>query len=414
MRRQLTLEQSSAIATTLTRDPAKDLTIAFHEAIVKISEIFTAFTVRDFTSVWVIRQPGFRWDKDKDKIFYSLTKLEGTRKGFWVLKAPVSEAPVSEAPVCELPLVEEQTAPVSELPLVEEKAAPKRAPENLTRPWMQEAVRGGLHLRIARSIKKKFPTEDIDDLTSEVGELMLTWGERGLCDTFLRNNKPPSLSILAVWAEQKIRQRVYHDGTDALHREFRGLRTQTEIRKRKQLCMEDLILEQGLKADPDALKTVWVIQDEKPQVVIVAPEPAEVPQDESCKLSLAREFIQAKRKRSPERFARVFDHIKAGTPKAEVALIEGCSELTVSHLFQKVRGDLKEGSQFLGVALLLLRKISEEPFSTLQEIQEENSNLEPRKIEQALEVLLKGEFISEKQGRSFLATEAGRLLGQEA
>lgn len=400
MRRQLTLEQSSAIASSLTQDPATDLRSSFLEALEKISNFFPLFTMRDFSSVWGLYQPNFTWGKHKAKVFYSLVRKNETRKGFWALN-PLSAPSGVEDPACKTESLE--TSETSEQPT-----------ENLTRPWMQEAIREKLHIRVARSLKKKFPTEDLDDLTSEVGELMLTWGERGLCDAFLRNNKPPNLSILSIWAEQKIRQRVYHDGTDALHREIRGLRTQAEIRKRKALSMEDLILDQGLKMDPNAPKTVWVIQDDKPQVVVLAQDPMEVPPDESYKLSLAREYIQLKRKRSPERFVRVFDYIKAGTSKTEVALIEGCSELTVSHLFQKVRQDLKEGSQFLGVALLLLRKISEEPFSTLAEIQEENSNLEPLKIKQALEILLKRELISEKQGRSFLATEAGRLLGQQA
>jgi hypothetical protein len=400
MRRQLTPEQSEKIASSLTLPPDVDLGLAFKEAMVKISGIQPAFTVRDFTSVWLLRQPGFRWDKDKDKIFYGLVLLDG-RKGFWVLK----QAPALEEDLPPAEVEEEES-------LLEGEAL---SGENLTRPWIQEALKRNEHVHIAQVIKKKFPHERKEELASDVSELMLTWGERGLCDAFLRRNKPPTRAILAIWAEQKIRQRVYKDGTDALHREIRGLRTQTEIRKRKELSMDDLILEQGLKPDPNSPKTVWVIQEGgERQCVVVAPEPEEAPQDQSQKLDLVRAFILAKRKRSPERYARVFDHLQAGTPKGEIALLEGCSELKVSHLTNKVRGDLRESSKFLSVALLLLRKISEEPFSTLEEIQEENPALEAAKIEQAIEVLLKGDLISEKQGRSFLVTEAGRLLGQEA
>ena len=402
MRRQLTPEQSEKIAYSLTLPPDQDLGLAFKEAMVKISALHPAFTVRDFTSVWSIRQPGFRWDKDKDKVFYGLVLLDG-RKGYWVLKQD-SNAPLEAA-----------TSPAEVAPEEPALEADPLSGENLTRPWIQEALKRNEHYHIAQVIKKKFPYETVEELASDVSELMLLWGERGLCDAFLRRNKPPTRAILAIWAEQKIRQRVYKDGTDALHREFRGLRTQTEIRKRKELSMEDLILEQGLKSDPYSPKTVWVIQEGgERQCVIVAPEPEGAPQDQTRKLELVRAFIQAKRKRSPERYARFFDHLQAGTPKGEIALLEGCSELKVSHLTNKVRGDLRESSKFLSVALLLLKKISEEPFSTLEEIQEENPALEAAKIEQAIEVLLKGDLISEKQGRSFLVTEAGRLLDQEA
>lgn len=395
MRRQLTQEQSSAIAADLTFDPRENLVEAFQEALEKITAIYPQFTMRDWTSVWNARHPGFQWDKSKSKSFNFLVKAEGSKKGFWVMSGGSCVEAVEASREREV------------------KQAPDE--ENLTKPWMMQALNDGLHKKIALSVKKKFPQESLEDLASDVSELMMLWGQRGQCDEFLKRGKPPTVAILAVWSEQKIRQRTYKDATDALQREFRSLRTQTEIRKRREKNMEDLILDQGLTIDPNSLKTIWVIrEDETREVVIVAPEPEEDSFfSESPKLDLLRNFVRIKRKRSPDRYARVFDHIKAGTPKGEVALLEGCSELTVSHLVQKVREDLKEGSKFLSVALMLLKKISEEPFSTLDEIKQDNSGLEDSKIEQALKALLLGDLISEKQGRSFQATKAGLVLSGE-
>ncbi len=394
MRRQLTQEQSSAIAADLTFDPKENLVEAFQEALEKISAIYPQFTMRDWTSVWSARHPGFQWDKNKSKSFNFLIKPEGSKKGFWVL----SGGSCIEA-------VEAVRG---------QKATQAPDQENLTLPWMNEVLSQGMHKKIALRIKKKFPQETFEELASDISELMMLWGQRGQCDEFLKRGKPPTVAILAVWSEQKIRQRTYKDATDALHREFRGLRTQTEIRKRREKNMEDLILDQGLTIDPNSPKVWEVREDETRETVVIAPEPEEDPfEDNDRKMNLLRDFIRVKRKRSPDRYARVFDHIKAGTPKGEVAMLEGCSELTVSHLVQKVREDLKEGSKFLSVALMLLKKISEEPFSTLDEIKQENSGLEDSKIEQALEALLLGDLISERQGRSFQATKAGLVLSGE-
>ena len=408
MRRQLSPEQSSQIVSSSTLDPNADLTGALKEVLSGISEIYPAFSMRDCSSIWNIRAPGFVWDAQKNKIFYGLVSAL-PEKGFWSINfqpSPVMEAPTS------------MTSQVPQRSTAE--PVPEESPEvveNLTDPWMREAINQGLDKRVAASIKKFFPQETWEDLLSEVGTLLSEWGKKGLCDSYIKRGQPPTVAILAVWAAQKVRQRIYGDATDALNREYKGLRTQTEMRKRRELKMEDLILEEGMKADPSAPQTVWVIrEDDTREIVVVSPEAEEeaLPEETEKKLSLIRNYIRVKRKRSPDRYARVFDFIKKGTPKGEAAVLEGCSVLTISHLYQKVREDLKEAPKVLGIVLRLLKKISDEPYSTLEEIQEENSTLEEEKISEALEVLLLGDLIREAKGKSFFPTEAGILLGEDA
>ena len=407
MRRQLSSEQSSQIASSLTLDPHVNLVEALKETLSEIYKIYPAFTMRDFSSVWNLRAPGFQWDPQKNKLFYGLVKVL-PEKGFWDLNfqpSPVQEVSVPpSSPVTVSPEILTPEIPTPEVV------------ENLTEPWMREAINQGLDKRVTASIKKFFPQETWEDLLSEVGTLLSEWGHKGLCDSYIKSGKPPTVAILAVWAAQKVRQRVYGDAKDALNREYKGLRTQTEMRKRRELKMEDLILEEGMKSDPSAPPTVWVIrEDETREIVVVSPEAEEeaLPEETEKKLSLIRNYIRVKRKRSPDRYARVFDFIKKGTPKQEAAVLEGCSVLTISHLYQKVREDLKEAPKVLGIVLRLLKKISEEPYSTLEEIREENSALEEEKISEALEVLLLGDLIREAKGKSFFPTEAGILLGED-
>ena len=410
MRRQLSPEQSLKIASSSTLDPNADLTGALKEVLSGISQIYPAFSMRDFSSVWNIRAPGFVWDAQKNKLFYSLIETL-PEKGFWSrnFQASSENLLVQEAPLSSpvLPEILPEIISGGESPEVK---------ENLTRPWMEAAIKQGLDKRVTACIKKKFPQESWEDLLSEVGLLLSLWGEKGLCDSYIKSGKPPTVAILSVWAAQKVRQRVYADATDALNRENKGLRTQTEMRKRKELKMEDLILEEGMKSDPSAPQTVWVIrEDDTREVIVVSPEAQEelLPAETENKLTLIRNYIRVKRKRSSDRYARVFDFIKKGTPKQEAAVLEGCSVLTISHLYQKVREDLKEAPKVLGIVLRLLKKISEEPYLTLGEIQEENSTLEEEKISEALEVLLLGDLIREAKGKSFFPTEAGILLGED-
>ncbi len=393
MRRQLSPEQSSHIASSLALDPNDDLSGALKEALTGITEIFPAFTMRDFSSVWNLKHPGFTWDKNKNKVLYETMKPLPT-KGFWELSFLIEESPKAET----LPLVDAQE-------------------ENLTRPWMQEAFKKDLHKKVTANIKKKFPQESWEEILSEVSALMMEWGEKGLCDRYIKKGNPPTVAILSVWAAQKIRQRVYGDAMDSLQREYRGLRTQTEMRKRREKNMEDFILEEGMKSDPNAPKTVWILrEDNTSEMVVVSPEEEQevLPEELEKKLSMVRNYIRVKRKRSPDRYARVFDFLKKGTPKREAAVIEGCSELTISHLYQKVREDLKEAPKVLGIAFLLMKKIAEEPFSTLDEIREENSGFEIEDISNAIGVLLLGDLISEAKGNSYFPTEAGKVLSSEA
>lgn len=415
MRRQLSPEQSLEIASSSTLDPNADLTGALKEVLSGISQIYPAFTMRDVSSAWNLRAPGFVWDPQKNKLFYGLVKVR-PEKGFWSLnfQASSENSLVQEAPRSSPVLPEFLSS--EESPEVKEILSSPEVKENLTRPWMREAIKQGLDKRVTASIKRKFPQESWEDLLSEVGLLLSLWGERGLCDSYIKRGKPPTVAILAVWAAQKVRQRVYADATDALNREYKGLRTQTEMRKRRELKMEDLILEEGTKADSSAPQTVWVIrEDDTREVIVVSPEVEEeaLPAETEKKLTLIRDYIRVKRKRSSDRYARVFDFLKKGIPKQEAAVLEGCSVLTISHLYQKVREDLKEAPKVLGIVLLLLKKISEEPYLTLGEIKEENSSLEEEKISEALEVLLLGDLIREAKGKSFFPTEAGILLGEE-
>ena len=91
MRRQLSQHESEQIASSLSVDPNENGVGALQEALTKISEIYPVFTIRDFTSVWNLRHPDFKMDKNLQKSFGSMLRLEGNRKGFWVLSSSTGD-----------------------------------------------------------------------------------------------------------------------------------------------------------------------------------------------------------------------------------------------------------------------------------------------------------------------------------
>ncbi len=131
------------------------------------------------------------------------------------------------------------------------------------------------------------------------------------------------------------------------------------------------------------------------------------------------------RGRAADRYARIFDRLMSGCPKEEAAVLEGVSELRVSHLYQRVRDDMKRAPLLMQVSLQVLRLISEEPYSTLDELDEQVEELVPEvatseddttsevrkkqqaELHKALRLLVMRGLATEAKGCSYAPTEAG-------
>jgi hypothetical protein len=364
-----------------------------------------AFSRRDLTAILL----GAGLDKQTvsyNKGYYDILDVIHARaskaemRGWWIL--PVVEEPVVEEPVVEEPVVE--AAPEPEAPKV---AAPPTP--TLTMTWFEQQMREkNLDGRCARLLARHRPHEDEDDLLSHVNFWFAKWGASGQCDSYIEAGKAPSISILVHWLDHKWSHDEYHRAKDALYRES-GKRTQSEIRHRRFLGQEDYVSPGAEKADPEAPSVVWKGSDEdgtldRDYTNGEEEEPLAAILDAQA-LDLVRDLIRANKSRdlAADRYVRFAEHMFAGRSKEETAAIEGCSELRVTHLFQRVRDDLREAPVLLQVAMKVLDLVAEEPYSTQDEIAEEIPD-----AERALKLLALRGLVEEGSGQSFISTAAGR------
>jgi len=298
----------------------------------------------------------------------------------------------------------------------EKKVVPRSGEPTETFKWFERQMRDfALDRKVAALLSRKFHREDYDDLLSEVHLWFTKWSNKGTCDQYILDGKPPTVTILTVWVGQKIIHRMARDGQDALRRETMGSRTQLEVQSRRD--GSDYISEKARKMDPNAPRAIWVGDGEGDGLhrEFIAPEEVLVDLTEifeEGELSLVRDIVRVRRRRAADRYARFFDHLMNRTSKEEAASLEGVSELRVTHLYQRVRDDLRDAPILIEVALKVLDIITAEPYSTLKEIEVDvippQISGVPADLKQALSLLVMRGLATEAQGSSYAPTEAGR------
>lgn len=305
--------------------------------------------------------------------------------------------------------------------LTEEGVARARAIESdfvkakplTTAEWFEHQIRNkALARRCAYLMKRNHPDEDLQVLFSHVGFWFAKWGAAGYCDEKIADGYPPTVTILTKWLEHKWRHQDYRRAKDALHREV-GKRTQSEVRHKQDHGLDDYVTPDALLRSSDAPEVVYQRGDEDGQsqpirdFVDEGVDPLSSRYQDDYK-GLARDVITVLRARNPKRYVRMFDHWIEGRSKEEVSEIEECSELRVSHLYQRVRNDLRKAPVLIETALKVLAHVADEPWSTdseiAQEIQEVRSKSDRQKV---LNLLRLRGLISEGKGSSFAPTEAG-------
>ena len=254
---------------------------------------------------------------------------------------------------------------------------------------------------VAALLKRQFPREDFESLLSEVNLWVAIWGKNGTCDAYIKNGKPPSASILKVWVSQKLSHRMYRDGKDALRRECMGSRTQMEVRKRKE--DPSFVHPQTLMADSNAPEVVHVGRGEDFEVEFVNPEVnVDCLLERQDQINFVQDVIRVKRSRAADRYARFCDHLLKGRSKEETAMLEGVSQLRVTHMYQKVRNDLKDAPLLIAIAYKMLEALVEEPWSTADELEDKGDE-----TKHALNFLVIRGLVRQGSGESFAPTNAG-------
>jgi hypothetical protein len=306
----------------------------------------------------------------------------------------------------------------------------KKGPAPLTTmQWFEKQIRDKrLDQRCATLMQRKLPTESFDELLSHVGIWFAKWGSTGHCDEYLAKGHPPAVSTLMRWLNNKWAQYQYKLGKDALNRN-QGRRTQCEMRCRKDSGAEDYILE--AYHDPAAPLRVWQYDSENKGEVIMdfmdtTPAPLE-PIDQK-EMDLVEDIMHIRRAKAGARYTRYLDLLLNGATKEEVAEQEGVTMRRANNVYQKVRDDLKKSPIMISVALKVLDLVSEEPWSTLTEIEAtltsegweeqalvlETTRVGPKALKKtvgkALTLLSQRGLISEGRGQAFAPTPQGRVV----
>ena len=336
-------------------------------------EKHTPFTWRDFRAVvetlgWDLK--GYRdWTVDSDKAFWSLV-TRSSLKGYYELPSP-SESPTRKFI---LKMIEEES----------------------------------LDRNLASRLKAKFPQMDWDDLLSTTHLWLFKWAQRGTCDQYILEGKPPTAAIFSAWLTGKVQQEIYSSATNPVMREY-GLRTQKEILRRKQTG-DDTFIMSGYKTDPDAPEVAWTRgPDEQARPVFVSPEPDDEVVFTEEQLAVVRDGIRALRTRAPERYVSMFDAMMDNVDKAALAEKEGVTVVRVNALFQKVRADMAYLPKVMEVSLQVLDLLSREPFSTLAEVQAEAS-LTGKETKTVFRFLTLRGLVQEHPGNSYIPTPKGKVL----
>ena len=269
----------------------------------------------------------------------------------------------------------------------------------------------GISSHVTSLLKRQFPLEDFEVLLSEVNYWISIWCKKGTCDEYILAGRPPSAAILKVWVAQKLSHRLYRDGKDALQRERKGVRTQMEIRRRVSGA-ENFVHPQTLLVDTDAPLVHRVVDEDGISTTEYIDTTQNVVEmmEEKDKLQFVQDLVRVKRARAADRYARFCDHLLKGRSKEEAALLEGVSELRVTHIYQRVRNDLKDAPMIIEVALRLLEELIAEPWSTSGELEDSVSD---ENTTHALNFLVIRGLVAKGSGDSFAPTNAGLKAAKE-
>jgi hypothetical protein len=362
---------------------------------------------------------GMGWDGDQLQTnpYWSdvggvLSALRLVRRGFYSLFTE-GETPVLDAALDRLA---QQAADVQSKRRPRDWRAPTATEPTLTAQWFEAQIRdNALNRKVAALLHRKYPFERFDELLSEVGLWFVQWGNAGTCDQFIKDGKPPSVTILTIWMEGKFTQGLYKRGQDALTRETMGARTQGEVRVMRE-TKTSYIRPDAACGDPSAPETVMVGDEEEGtrRREFVAPEAVSELFDE-VQLGLVRDLVEVTHARAADRYGRYFDHLIHGRTPQEVAALEGDSALRVSKISQRVRKDLEDAPVMLQIAMRVLQAISEEPFSEVDEVVEVFPRTEKTvgrsDVSLALDFLVKRNLAFEEKG-TFCPTPKGHATAE--
>lgn len=302
-----------------------------------------------------------------------------------------------------------QKAAPTTIPVV--TPTPKNAPASptATAVWLNEQIGKGLIDHLTNTVIRRYPVEDRDDVAGEVHLRIAHWGAKGSFDEHLALGNAPTVSRMAAWVGNRIKSALGRRGQDALWRQLRGSRTESEYRN-EEVHPDSL--------NPESVYSVALesdgTDDTSVQRVIIDPRTLEdslpVVQPVVSAETALRMIIRASRPNAAERYLKILEAMIADTNRSAIADQDGCSVGRAGKLTARVRADLKAVPMLFTVsdARKVLRYIVEEPCITYAEIIED-LRMDGEEVDRALRLLMMNEiaYITESNGRSFMATDIG-------
>jgi hypothetical protein len=282
----------------------------------------------------------------------------------------------------------------------------KRSGPNPTSLWLNGQIVAGLIPRLVRTVHKRYPIEDIEDVRGEVHLRIAHWCSRGSFDAHLAEGHPPTISRMSAWVGNRIKSSLGRRGQDALWRQMRGSRTETEWRSQAvhpESVTPDMVYTVGLESGGEEGVVQQVVIDPKSLV-----EPETPPNNATLRATL-RSVIRAKRPNAAARYIRVLESMVEEIPRAEFAEAEDISVRRTSKLTARVRDDLRSAMwSTVSDARKILRYVIEEPYITHGELSED-LRIDSEAVDRAVRLLTDPEigYISDAGGRSYAVTGIG-------
>jgi len=300
------------------------------------------------------------------------------------------------------------TTPKQTTPTVIVPVTPTAAPTpTATAIWLNEQISKNLIDRLANTVKARYPIEDIEDVRGEVHLRIAHWAAKGSFDDHIAEGHPPTVSRMAAWVGNRVKSTLGRRGQDALWRQMRGSRTESEYRREE--VHPDSVR-------PDQVYTVGIdtVDDEGTvQRVIIDPKSLDTSDDDAPDEMAVRDalrlIIRASRPNAFQRYIRVLESMVADASRGDIAAQDGCTTSRAGKLTARVREDLRVAAwSTVSDARKILRYIVEEPYITHSEILED-LRMCPEDVDRAMRLLTDPEiqYVSEAAGQSYAATDFG-------
>ena len=234
---------------------------------------------------------------------------------------------------------------------------------NLTREWViDHLVNHGLDRTLAKSLHRRFPSEDYDDLLGHAGEVLARWAAN---DSLRSHIEAGNLTVNMVkrWTRQKWVGRMTSMGCEPLHR-MHGKRSEVEIEANRFAGVDLTTMSSDAITSAGDSPDVVAVYDEKgvqtgTEVVDTSPCVDDL-LDHHRSVAMGRRYVAATFRDAADRYISLFDAIFVnGESREQIAEREGCTVQRVSQLTTKVRNSVRNGQVIVDDARDLFAYLSQ-------------------------------------------------------